>query len=107
MRAPTAPVNAPRSWPNISDSSSSGGIAPQLTAMNGWFARRLCAWMKRAISSLPVPLSPMISTVESVVATRWRDVEDLLHHRVVALDREVFHARLPLRPRLDPSAAKK
>ena len=70
MRAPTAPVKAPRSWPNISDSSRSGGIAPQLTAMKGWFVRLLWAWMKRAISSLPVPLSPMISTVESVAATR-------------------------------------
>jgi hypothetical protein len=34
-RAPIAPVKAPRSWPKISDSSSSAGIAPQLTGMNG------------------------------------------------------------------------
>ena len=38
-RAPTAPVNAPRSWPNISDSSSSAGMAPQLTGMKGVAAR--------------------------------------------------------------------
>ena len=40
--------------------------------MNGLLARRLLVWMKRAISSLPVPLSPMIKTVESVAATRWQ-----------------------------------
>ena len=33
----------------------------------------------------------MISTVESVRGDPLADVEDLLHHRVVALDREVFH----------------
>ena len=31
VRGPAAPVKAPRSWPNISDSSSSCGIAAQLT----------------------------------------------------------------------------
>src|SRR5512143_3327118 len=39
--------------------------------MNGFPARRLLLWMKRAINSLPVPLSPEIKTVESVTATRW------------------------------------
>ena len=72
MRVPTAPVNAPFSWPNISVSSSSDGIAPQFTAMKGLLERRLLVWMNRAISSLPVPLSPAIKTVESVGATRWQ-----------------------------------
>ena len=31
---------------------------------------RLVEWMARAISSLPVPVSPLISTVASVAATR-------------------------------------
>jgi len=68
-RCPIAPVNAPRSWPNISDSSSSAGIAPQLTGMKGRSARGLAAWMARATSSLPVPLSPMMRMVASVTAT--------------------------------------
>jgi len=40
----------------------------QLMATNGLSARRLWEWTLRAISSLPVPLSPRISTVESVGA---------------------------------------
>ena len=65
----TAPVNAPRTWPNSSDSSRFSGIAPQLMVMNGPLARgdRLCS--SRAISSLPVPVSPVISTEMSVAAT--------------------------------------
>src|SRR5207249_4733995 len=69
VRRPIAPVNAPRSWPNISDSRSSAGIAPQLTGMKGRSTRGLSAWTARAISSLPVPLSPMMRMVASVVAT--------------------------------------
>ena len=34
-RRATAPVNAPRSWPNSSDSISSSGMAAQLTSTNG------------------------------------------------------------------------
>ena len=33
--ARTAPVKAPRSWPNSSDSSSPSGIAAQFTGMSG------------------------------------------------------------------------
>ena len=66
----TAPVNAPFSWPNSSLSSSVSVIAAQLIATNGFSARGLLRWMARATSSLPVPLSPVISTVESVGATR-------------------------------------
>jgi hypothetical protein len=40
-RCPIAPVKAPRSWPNISDSSSSLGMAPQFTGMKGRSARGL------------------------------------------------------------------
>ena len=36
----SAPVNAPRTWPNSSDSSSVSGIAAQLTATNGIVALR-------------------------------------------------------------------
>ena len=34
-------VKAPLTWPKSSDSSSSSGIAPQLTATSAWSARRL------------------------------------------------------------------
>ncbi|HBL25899.1 MAG TPA: hypothetical protein DD490_03590 [Acidobacteria bacterium] len=65
----TAPVKAPRAWPNSSDSRSASGRAPQLIGTNGLSRRRLFRWMARAISSLPVPLSPWISTVASESAT--------------------------------------
>ena len=38
-RVATAPVKAPRTWPNSSDSSRFSGMAPQLMAMNGPLAR--------------------------------------------------------------------
>ena len=43
MRRATAPVKAPFSWPNSSDSSRFSGIAAQLTEMNGWLARAALA----------------------------------------------------------------
>ena len=63
-----APVNAPLRCPNSSDSSRFSGIAPQLTEMNGRSARTPLAWITFAISSLPVPLSPSMSTGRSVGA---------------------------------------
>ncbi len=57
-RAVLASVNAPLAWPNSSDSSSVSGTAAQLMATNGPAARRLRWWIARAMSSLPVPLSP-------------------------------------------------
>ncbi len=59
----TAPVKAPRSCPKSSASRMLSGMAAQLTATNGPPARALLPWMKRARSSLPVPLSPSTSTV--------------------------------------------
>src|SRR5512140_1325882 len=44
-------------------------MAPQLTATSGFRLRVLAAWMALAITSLPTPLSPVISTVMSVGAT--------------------------------------
>ena len=54
-RAWVAPVKAPRSCPNSSDSISGSGSAAQLIARNGPAARGEASWMKRAITSLPVP----------------------------------------------------
>jgi hypothetical protein len=61
-RSATAPVKAPRTWPNSSLSMSSSGIAAQFTSTKGPLRRRLIAWMCRATSSLPVPFSPKMST---------------------------------------------
>ena len=66
----TAPVKAPRSWPKSSLSSRFSGIAPQLIDRKRRVERGLAKWMARAISSLPVPLSPWTSTVEVVRAMR-------------------------------------
>ena len=65
-----APLKAPRSCPNSSLSISPAGSVAQLTLIKGLSARLLAEWMARAISSLPVPVSPRISVVASVGATR-------------------------------------
>src|SRR5205807_1393562 len=62
QRGASAPVNAPFSWPNSSDSISSSGMAAQLTSTKGRSRRADCTWMARATSSLPLPFSPWIST---------------------------------------------
>jgi hypothetical protein len=59
-------VNEPLTCPNSSDSISSSGIAPQLTATNFAPARLPSVCSARATSSLPVPLSPVISTLVRV-----------------------------------------
>ena len=67
-RRSSAPVNAPFSWPKISLSSSVSGIAAQLTATKGPRPRGDSSWSVRATSSLPVPLSPVMSTAAGVGA---------------------------------------
>ena len=66
-----APVKAPRSWPNSSDSRISAGIAAQSTGRNVWRARGEWRWIARATSSLPAPDSPRISTDDRAAATCW------------------------------------
>ena len=80
-----APVNAPFSWPNSSLSSKVSVSAPQLTLMNGPFARLLRRWIARAISSLPVPLSPAMNTVVSLAAT-FSTVRRTMRHLLAAAD---------------------
>ncbi len=70
VRAARASVKAPRACPKSSLSSSVSGTAAQLMATKGPFRRRLRSCSARATSSLPVPLSPVISTELSVSATR-------------------------------------
>ena len=69
LRRATAPVKAPFSWPKSSLSTRPGGKAAQLILISGLSLRLLAEWMARAISSLPVPVSPVISTEASVGAT--------------------------------------
>ena len=72
-RVLVAPVKAPFSWPKSSLSISVLAIAPQSTTMNG--PSRAAAQLRgcvRATRSLPVPVSPSISTVASVGAIRSR-----------------------------------
>ena len=64
-------MNAPFSWPNSSLSSSVSGMAAQFTATKGPRTRSLSSWITRASSSLPVPLSPWMSTV-AVERDTWR-----------------------------------
>ena len=45
-------------------------MAAQLMTRNGLSARRLCWYSARATNSLPVPLSPRISTLTSCGAMR-------------------------------------
>ncbi len=71
MRFSTAPVKEPFSWPNRMLSTRFSGIAPQLTVTKGLDLRPLSPWMARAISSLPTPDSPSISTGMVELAARW------------------------------------
>ena len=72
----TAPVKAPRTCPNTSDSKRFSAIAVQVTSTNGLSARADLLWMDRASSVLPDPVSPDRSTVASLGAIRsttdWR-----------------------------------
>ena len=69
FRSPIAPVNAPFSWPNSSESIVPSGMAPQFTAMYCPCLRRLYWCIICGKLSFPTPLSPVISTDKSVGAT--------------------------------------
>ena len=62
-------MKLPFTCPNISLSRRFSGIAAQLTATHGRFARVELRCIVLAITSLPVPLSPLMSTVAAVGAT--------------------------------------
>jgi len=68
-RRSMAPVKAPFTWPNSSLSTRPAEMAAQFTLTSGRCRRGLRSWIARAISSLPVPVSPRIRTVELVCAT--------------------------------------
>ena len=70
-RSFTAPVKAPFLCPNISLSNSDCEIPPKFTFTNGFPRRGLLRCIASAISSLPVPLSPVMSTEALVWAMRF------------------------------------
>jgi len=63
-----APVKEPFSCPNNSDSIKLSGTAPQSNTMIGPDARVDRSWMVCATTSLPVPVSPSMTTVVAVGA---------------------------------------
>ena len=69
IRCFMAEVKEPFSWPNNSLSINSPGIAAQFTSTIGPVLRLLFSCIHLATSSLPTPLSPVISTLASVGAT--------------------------------------
>jgi hypothetical protein len=64
-----ASVNAPRSCPNSSASIKLSGSAAHDSATNGPSRRVELRWIARAMTSLPVPLSPSMRIDASVLAT--------------------------------------
>jgi len=80
-RRRSAPVNAPFSWPNNSDSRSVSVSAAQLIFTKDASRRLLLKWIALAIISFPVPDSPVISTVACVAAT----CSTISRSRIIAL----------------------
>jgi hypothetical protein len=66
--ASVAPVKAPRSCPKSALSTRFGGTAVQSNTANGPPARGPISWRLSASTSLPVPVSPSITTVASEAA---------------------------------------
>ena len=69
LRSLTAPVKAPLTCPKSSESMVPSGMAPQFTAMYLPCLRTLFVCIIFGKNSLPTPLSPVMSTVRSVLAT--------------------------------------
>ena len=80
----SALVKAPRSWPKSSLSSRGSASVAQFTATKGPSRRGPRAWMARAISSLPVPLSPEDEDGRLVPGEPLDGVEQLEHRPRVA-----------------------
>ena len=70
IRAFLASVKAPASWPKSSASIIDSGKAAQLMATKGPLLRLLCSCKRRAVNSLPVPVSPQMRVFTSALASR-------------------------------------
>ena len=84
IRSVEASVNAPWTWPNSSLSRMFSLRAAQFRATNGLFLRGLFWWIAWATSSLPVPVSPWISTRGVGRGDPLQPVDDVVHLRAVA-----------------------
>ena len=73
-------------------------MAPASTATIGFSLRRLWAWISRANTSLPVPFSPVMSTVASVGAIFSR----VLRMAVIGLE-DPQYIRFPVESGLTPA----
>ena len=91
-----APVKAPRTWPNSSDSSSVSGIAAQLILMSGRWRCALRSWMARATSSLPVPVSPVTQHRAARLGHPLGAMDDVLHQPASADDAVVVELLVAL-----------
>ena len=92
----TAPVNAPWTWPNSSLSNNSAERLGQGTVMKGPAARGLRAWMARARTPLPVPLSPRNRIVASLAAVLKATSRASRIWRLVGLQIGLGHDRADL-----------
>ena len=107
LRRSFAPVNAPFSCPKRMLSASVGGIDPQSTTTNGPPLRSLASWIALATSSLPVPVSPRMSTESGVFATFSRTLKtrrifgDVAHERTEPVREPDVDAVLLLRLDVD------
>ena len=95
-RSTLASVNAPFMWPNSSDSNTPSAMPPALTVTIGRFARGDTACSACATRPLPVPFSPVISTLASDGPDARDDVEHRPHRRRFGQQRRmaVGHQRL-------------
>src|ERR1035437_1030675 len=75
----TAPVNAPRTWPNSSLSKRVSTTAEQLIVTKARPRRGPDWWNARAASSLPLPVSPVRSTTFAGGPHPLTQAERLLH----------------------------
>ena len=101
-------MKAPRSWPN---SSRLEQLLGQRGAVDGderaLAPRATSVWMARATSSLPVPVSPVTSTVASALGGALDDAEQALHRLGAAdhLAQAIGGARRAARARGGSAAA--
>ena len=111
VRSALASVNAPFTWPNISLSNTVSGSPPAFTAMKDFSARSDQSWMSLASRLLPVPGSPVISTLASERAT-WRAIRttsciarELATRSVPSAPRRIAFSSARRRPRRRASAS--
>ena len=79
MRSTRASVNAPFTWPNSSLSAIPSASPPAFIVTSGLARRSLWACTQAATTSLPVPCSPVMSTLASdgaIALDRLADLDD-------------------------------